>query len=60
MKKYSFTIENEKGDSLASFEITIDENREIAITETKDCSLADVDVDYIFRTENPLFRIQAD
>lgn len=60
MKKYSFTIENWAGDSIMSFELSVDENGGIEITDTEGCSLADVTNDYIFLTENPLFRIQQD
>lgn len=60
MEKYTFTIENSKGDSTMSFEVYKDNNNEIKIGQTNNCSLADSDYDYIFNTDNQLFRIQAD
>lgn len=44
-----------------SFEISIDKDGEIEITNTDNCSLADVEgEDYIFNTKNQLYRIQAE
>ena len=59
MKKHTFEIENNDGSTM-SFEVYKDNNNEIKIGQTNNCSLADSDYDYIFNTDNQLFRIQAD
>lgn len=60
MKTYTFEIEKYNGDTFLAFEISVDEDGAIDITKTKDCSLADVDGDYIFDTDNDLYRIQSE
>lgn len=60
MRTCTFEIEKYNGDTFLAFEISIDENGDIDITRTKDCSLADVDGDYIFDTDNELYRIQSE
>ena len=60
MKKHTFEIENNDGSTIMTFEVSLDENGEIDITRFQDCSWADVDTDYVFNTDNQLFRIQAD
>ena len=58
MKKATFEIEKSNGETFFAFEITVHENGQIKISNTKNCSLADIDGDYIFNTNNELFRIQ--
>ena len=60
MNKFTFEIETSDGNGIMAFEISVAENGELEITKTWNCNLADVDGDYIFNTENSLYRIQAD
>ncbi len=60
MKKFSFEIENDNGGTMMAFEVSINETGELNVTQTQNCNLADVDDDYIFNTDNQLFRIQSD
>lgn len=43
-----------------AFMLSIKDNGTVEVINTKECSLADVDGDYIFNTDNDLYRIQAD
>ena len=58
MKKISFEIEHPSGDTYMAFELTIDANEKPKITKTRNCGLADIDEDYMFNTDNLLYRIQ--
>lgn len=58
MKKI-FEIEDYYGNSLGAFMIEIIDN-ELVVTKTIDCSVADIQSDYIFDTNNDLYRIQCD
>lgn len=60
IKKFSFEIENSSGGTMMAFEVSVNEKGELDVTKLQDCSLADVDGDYIFNTDNQLFRIQCD
>lgn len=60
MKKHTFEIEKHNGETYIAFEISVYENADIEITKTRNCSLADVDGDYIFDTDNKLYRIQSE
>lgn len=60
INKVSFEIEHFHGDTYFGFMVEIKKNGEIEICEEKGCSLADVDGDYIFDTDNDLYRMQAD
>lgn len=55
----SFEIEHYNGDTYMSFVVNMN-NGNVEITNTRNCSEADVDWDYIFHTDNDLIRIQAD
>lgn len=55
MKKVTIEIEDYGGNTLMAFEI----NEKLEITKLKDCDVADIDGDYIFKTDNDLIRIQA-
>ena len=50
-----FEIEDYYGNTVMAF--TVDEKGNVVKTEN--CNLADVDGDYIFDTDAPLYRIQA-
>jgi len=56
----SFAIEHYNGEDYMSFILSIKENGKVEVIQTKDCSVADRDGDYIFDTDNDLFRIQAE
>ena len=60
MNYVSFEIEHYSGDTYFSFMIGIKDDGTIEIVKTDGCSLADVDGDYIFKTDNNLYRMQAD
>lgn len=48
------------GNTYFGFEISIKDDGTVEVLQTSDCSLADIDGDYIFGTKNNLYRIQAD
>lgn len=60
MKRVSFEIEDYNGNTMMAFEIEVDEDGNASVTQTRDCSHADTDGDYIFDTYNQLVRIQSD
>ena len=60
INRVSITIEHYNGDSYMSIMLSIKEDGSVEVIKEDNCSLADVDNDYIFDTENNLFRIQAD
>ena len=60
INRVSFTIEHYDGDSYMSFMLSIKEDGSVEVIKERDCSLADIDGDYIFDTDNSLYRIQAD
>lgn len=60
INRVSFEIEHYNGNTYFGFEISVKENGTIEILQMNNCSLAGVDGDYIFDTENDLYRLQAD
>lgn len=60
INRVSFEIEHYNGDTYFGFELSIKEDGTVEIIKTTDCSLADIDGDYIFDTDNKLYRMQAD
>ena len=60
INRVSFEIEHYNGDTYMAFMLSIKEDGTIEVINTNECNLADVDGDYIFDTENKLYRIQAD
>lgn len=60
INKVSFEIEHYNGNAYMSFMISIKEDGTIEVINEKDCSLADIDGDYLYDTANDLYRIQAD
>lgn len=56
----SFEIEHFNGDTYMAFMLEIYDDGTVEVLKQRDCSLADVDGDYIFNTDNELYRIQAD
>lgn len=60
INRISFEIEHYNGDTYMGFMLSIKDDGTVEVIQERDCSLADVDGDYIFDTENNLYRIQAD
>ena len=60
IKRVSFEIEHYNGNTYMGFMLSIKDDGSVEVIDTKECSQADVDGDYIFDTDNDLYRIQAD
>lgn len=60
IKRVSFEIEHYNGNTYMGFMLSIKDDGSVEIINTTECSLADVDADYLFETDNDLYRIQAD
>ena len=60
IKRISFEIEHYNGNGYMAFMLSIKDDGTVDVINTSECSMADVDGDYIFDTENDLYRIQAD
>lgn len=60
INRISFEIEHYNGDTYMSFILSIKDDGTIDVIKTRDCSLADINCDYQFNTDNELYRIQAD
>ena len=58
INKISFEIENYNGDTYLGFMLSIKDDGTVDVINTLKCDLADVDGDYIFKTDNDLYRIQ--
>ena len=60
INRVSFEIEHYNGDTYMGFMLSIKDDGTVEVIKEDNCSLADVDGDYIFDTENELYRMQAD
>lgn len=60
IKRISFELEHYNGSTYMGFMLSIKDDGTVDVIKTKNCNLADVDGDYIFNSENDLYRIQAD
>lgn len=60
IKRVSFEVEHYNGSTYMGFMLSIKDDGTVDVIKTQNCSLADVDGDYIFDTENDLYRMQAD
>ena len=60
ISKVSFEIEHYNGNAYMSFMLSIKEDGTVEVINERECSLADIDGDYIYNTDNSLYRIQAD
>lgn len=60
INRVSFEIEHYDGDTYMGFMLSIKDDGTVEVVKESNCSLADVDGDYIFDTKNSLYRIQAD
>lgn len=59
LKKISFAIEHDNGDTYMGFMLSIKDDGTVDVIALSECSLADIDTDCLFNTDNELFRIQA-
>lgn len=59
MKNTTVEIEDRNGNTIMAFIVGEDSFGKLNVLDLKDCNIADIDNDYIFDTENELFRIQA-
>ena len=59
INRVSFEIEHYNGQTYLGFMLSIKDDGTVEVIKADECSLADVDGDYIFDTENDLYRIQA-
>jgi hypothetical protein len=60
INRVSFEIEHYNGNAYMGFMLSIKEDGTVEVVKETNCSLADIDGDYIFDTDNDLYRIQAD
>ena len=60
INRVSFEIEHYNGQTYFGFMLSIKNDGSVEVIDTKECSHADTDGDYIFDTDNELYRIQAD
>ena len=59
INRVSFEIEHYDGDTYMAFMLSIKDDGTVEVIREYDGSLADIDGDYIFNTDNSLYRIQA-
>lgn len=59
LKKVSFEIEHYNGNCYIAFMLSIKDDGSVEVIRKSQCSIADVDGDYVFGTDNDLYRIQA-
>ena len=60
IRRVSFEIEHYNGNGYMAFMLSIKDDGTVEVIKERECSVADIDGDYIFDTENDLYRIQAD
>lgn len=60
IKRVSFEIEHYNGSTYMGFMLSIKDDGSVEIIQESNCSLADIEGDYIFETDNDLYRIQAE
>ena len=60
IKQISFEIEHYNGDTYMSFVLSIKDDGTVDIIKEQNCSLADISPDYLYDTENNLYRMQAE
>lgn len=60
INRVSFEIEHYNGNEYMAFMLSIKDDGTVEVIKERECSQADVDGDYIFDTDNNLYRIQAD
>ena len=60
IKRVSFEVEHYDGNTYMGFMLSIKDDGTVDVVKTYNCNTADVCWDYIFDTENDLYRIQAE
>lgn len=60
INRVSFEIEHYNGNGYMAFMLSVKDDGSVEVVNTSECSVADVDNDYIFDTNHDLYRIQAD
>lgn len=60
INRVSFEIEHYDGDTYMGFMLSIKDDGTVDVIKTLYCDLADINGDYIFDTDNNLYRVQAD
>lgn len=60
INRISFEIEHYNGDTYMSFILSIKKDGTVDVIKEKNCSLADISHDYLYDTDNSLYRIQAE
>lgn len=60
INRVSFEIEHYNGSTYMGFMLSIKDDGTVEVINTSECSIADTDGDYLFDTDNELYRIQAD
>lgn len=60
INRVSFEIEHCRGNTYFAFMLSIKEDGSVEVIQDMICSVADVDGDYIFESDNDLIRVQAD
>lgn len=60
INRISLEIEHYNGSTYMGFMLSIKDDGSVEVIKTSECSLADIDGDYLFDTDNELLRIQAD
>ena len=60
IKRVSFEIEHYDGDTYMSFMLSIKDDGSVDVVRESNCSLADITDDYVYNTNNYLYRMQAD
>lgn len=59
IKRVSFEIEHYDGNTYVGFMLSIKDDGSVEVVKTYNCSIADISWDYVFDTENDLYRMQA-
>ena len=59
INRVSFEIEHYNGSTYMAFMLSIKDDGSVEVIKESLCSVADIDGDYIFDTDNDLYRIQA-
>lgn len=61
IRRISFEVEHYNGSTYMGFMLSIKEDGSVDVIASSNCSLADIEPgDYIFDTDNTLYRIQAE
>lgn len=59
INRVSFEIEHYNGNTYFAFMLSVKDDGTVEVVDESNCTVADVDGDYIFDTDNDLVRVQA-